>query len=233
MTLPEVHLAGEALAALIDGELSRGAYHRALDHMARCPECRTAVNAQRQAKAVLVDAGIPAVPNGLLSRLHAVPMTTELGGPHAGVLAVYDGELRWAPTDLPGAPPAAGQPGTASPVARRGPRTQRRHTPSRPRSYPVNRARSVRLRRGLAGTLAGLAFGVVAAAAPIGSSGVSLQQPGVVNRGPQVVPASVGFGINLGPRRDSSANAVDRSVRRSSAEVEVGTAVRNAVISPR
>ena len=54
MTLPEVHLAGEALAALIDGELSQAAYHRALDHMVRCAECRTAVNAQRQAKAALV-----------------------------------------------------------------------------------------------------------------------------------------------------------------------------------
>ena len=97
MTLPEVHLAGEAVAALIDGELSQGAYHRALDHMVRCHECRTAVNAQRQAKAALVGTEIPAVPNGLLSRLHAVPMTTDIGGPRAGILAVADGELVWAP----------------------------------------------------------------------------------------------------------------------------------------
>ena len=234
MTLPEVHLAGEAVAALIDGELSRGAYHRALDHMVRCPECRTAVNAQRQAKDVLVGTGIPAVPNGLLSRLHAVPMTTDLGGPRSGILAVSDGDLVWTPIDLSGAPAAAAPPGTASPVTQRGPRTHRRHGPSRPRSYPVNRVRSVRLRRGLAGTLAGLAFGVVAAAAPIGSSGVSLQQPGVVNRGPQVVPAGVGFGINLGPRREGSTTAVDRSVRTTSAPgVDVGAIVRSAVVSPR
>ena len=43
MSLP--HLAGEAIAALVDGELARGAHQRALDHLARCPECRAAVNA--------------------------------------------------------------------------------------------------------------------------------------------------------------------------------------------
>ncbi len=228
MTLPEVHLAGEALAALIDGELSRGAYHRALDHMARCTECRTAVAAQRQAKAALVGAGLPTVPDNLLSRLHEVPMTTDigdrgggLGGP--GTLAVADGGLVWAPV----APP-----GTATPAARRHPRT-RRHRVGRPRSYPVTRVRSVRLRRGLAGTLAGLAFGVVTAAAPLGSTGVSLQQPGVVDRGPQTVPASVGFGVNIAPRREIG-TSTDRSVRPATDPLrgESATTVRQAAVPP-
>lgn len=209
MTFPEMHLAGEAVAALIDGELSRGAYGRALDHMVRCVECRTAVSVQRQAKAALVGAGIPSVPTDLLSRLHLVPMTTDLstggpGGPGAGgfggpgTLAVAGGEFVWAPLDPPG---------TATPAGGRGPRSPRwhaptRHAPSRPRSYPIQRSRSVRLRRGLAGAVAGLAFGVVSAAAPLGSSGVSLQQPGVVNRGPAVVPAGVGSGFSPFQRTD-------------------------------
>jgi hypothetical protein len=90
------------------------------------------------------------------------------------------------------------------------------------------------VRRSLAGTLAGIAFGVVAAAAPVGSPGVSLQQPGVVIRGPQVVPAGVGFGLNLGPRRGGSATAADRSLRPPAVQrADGGSAVRSALATPR
>ena len=81
MSLPEVHLAGEAVAALIDGELGRGASQRALHHLAHCVECRSAVTLQRQAKAALVGAEIPAVPGDLLSRLRSVPMTVRPSTP--------------------------------------------------------------------------------------------------------------------------------------------------------
>lgn len=231
MTLPEVHLAGVAVAALIDGELSRAAYHRALDHMVRCAECRTAVGAQRQAKATLVAAAIPAPPNDLLSRLHAVPMTTDLGGPRCGLLAVVDGELVLLPPNGPPGPPAASSPpGTASPTAaRRGPRGQRSFHPRRPRPYPIGRARSIRLRRSLAGTLAGLAVGVATAASPIGST-AGLQQSGVVNREPQVVPARVGFGLDLGTR---SAGNTDRSARSSSRKTLDQASLRGLVVHPR
>src|SRR5262249_11228026 len=144
-------------------------------------------------------AGPPAVPGDLFGRLCSVPMTTDLDGP--GTLAVDDdGELGWVPGDPPG---------SATQAAGRRPDTQPRPRRTRPRSYPVSRARSVRLRRGLAGTLAGLAFGVVSAAAPLGSSGANLQQSGVVNRERQVVPAGVGFTLNLAPgaKRQSGARS--------------------------
>jgi hypothetical protein len=219
VSLPEVHLAGEAVAALIDGELGRGAHQRALDHLAYCEECRTAVHLQRQAKAALVGAGVPAVPGDLLCRLRSVPLTTDLDASPPGQLAMADGELVWVPVARPEQAPATAPPTTVStdnvppnweaPPRRH--RIGRKPRPDRPRSYPVHRTRSVRLRRGLAGTLAGLAFGVVSAAAPLGSSGVGLQQPGVVERDPHVVPAGVGFGLNLPARRP--AGNVDRSVR--------------------
>jgi Putative zinc-finger len=202
VTLPELHLANVAIAALVDGELSRGARARALDHLARCPECRLQVAVQRQAKAALVEAGVPAVPGGLLSRLADVPMTTDLsapGGPDGpgssgSTLAMSGGELMWAAVDP--ARPSVAVRGAAS-----GPRRPRN---SRPRSYPtIGPARRIRLRRGLAGTLAGLAFGVVAAAAPVGSAGTTAN---VVDRGPgpHVVPAGVGLVPGLGGRRDTT-----------------------------
>lgn len=196
MTLPELHLAGEAIAALVDCELSRVAEQRALDHTARCPECRVAVAVQRQAKAALVEAGIPAVPGTLLSRLNDVPMTTDLGAGDPGgsggggtlAMAASGAELLWAPVDQR---PAGTLRGGAS--GSRRPRGQR-PAADRPRSHPTfGRARSTRLRRGLAGTLAGIAFGVVAATVPM--TGItSASEPGggnVVNRNPQVVPAGV------------------------------------------
>jgi len=195
VTLPELHLAGEAIAALVDGELSRVAEQRALDHTARCPECRLAIAMQRQAKAALVEAGIPTVPGGLLSRLNDVPMTTDLGAGGPGgsgrdgtLVAASGGELLWAPVDQR---PVGTVRGSAS-----GPRRPRGQRPAadRPRSHPmIGRARSTRLRRGLAGTLAGLAFGVVAATVPLTAISTASESGGgnVVNRNPQVVPAGV------------------------------------------
>jgi hypothetical protein len=255
VSLPEVHLAGEAVAALIDGELGRGAHQRALDHLAQCEECRTAVHLQRQAKAALVGAEIPAVPGDLLCRLRSVPMTTDLDASGPGQLAMADGELVWVPAARPeqdarpepvsrtvspnSVPPNSVPPIVEAPARRH--RTRRKPRPDRPRSYPIHRIRSVRLRRGLAGTLAGLAFGVVSAAAPLGSSGVGLQQPGVVERDPRVVPAGVGVGLNLPPRRPTG--SVDRSVRPTPvrtaptrsvlpATASVST-IRSAVVVPR
>jgi hypothetical protein len=234
VTLPELHLAGEAIAALVDGELSRHAQGRALDHTARCPECRTAVNAQRQAKAALIAASVPALPWTLLSRLHDVPMTTDLsdqltGGPgdQGGTLTVSGSELMWAPVD----PRVATQPAAVRgglPGSRR-PQGQRAGGASRPRSYPIVRARSTRLRRGLAGTLAGLAFGVVAATAPMTGvvGGGAASEPNVVNRNPQVVPAGVGVGLNLPTRKDSGTRGTTQiGTRGSSSSDPIGTVIR-------
>lgn len=43
------HLTPEVVAALVDGELGRGAEHRAKVHLVHCQECRNEVRAQRQA----------------------------------------------------------------------------------------------------------------------------------------------------------------------------------------
>ncbi|HSV65783.1 MAG TPA: hypothetical protein VLJ59_07745 [Mycobacteriales bacterium] len=225
MTLPEVHLAGEAVAALVDGELTRGAYHRALTHLVRCTECRLAVQSQREAKSLLVRAGVPPLPGSLLSRLHDVPMTADLGDP--GSLALDDGELVWrsGPPDPPN-PPSPLDPPSSVPrqAGGRGPRGRRPHRPGadRPRSYPINRMHSKPLRRSLAGTLAGLAFGVLAAAvAPTGGGVTSPGQGGVNGGGSAVVPASVIGGVAPQERsRRERLRPADRSADRSA---QVGT----------
>ena len=47
MTIPESHLALEAIAALVDGELPAGPAGRAARHLARCAQCRMAVQEAR------------------------------------------------------------------------------------------------------------------------------------------------------------------------------------------
>ena len=69
MTLPDVHLADEAVAAYVDDALSVGARHRADRHLAACAECRRLVDAQREAKVLLGAAPDPVLPAGLLGRL--------------------------------------------------------------------------------------------------------------------------------------------------------------------
>ena len=98
MTLPDVHLAEEALAAYVDGVLSPSADDRAERHLRGCAECRAAVEAQREAKTLIAAAADPELPAGLLAKLLAVPMTADLGGGDR-VLAVAGDELGWA-TDL-------------------------------------------------------------------------------------------------------------------------------------
>lgn len=233
MTLPEVHLAGEAVAALVDGELSRCAFHRAMSHLVRCTECRLAVQSQREAKAFLGSAGLPTLPGDLLGRLHDVPMTADLhsdsddpgGSGHSGelVLAVADGELVWStvPQEPRGAPASnAPTPGTAAPAGRRRPRgTRRQRRGDPPDSYPAGRVHNQRLRRGLVGTMAGLAFGVIAAVSPTTTGNAGLPQPAGAGGSGQVVPAGVGL-----PGSDSlhtrMQQVTSRSSRSSSLEIE-------------
>ena len=80
MSLPESHLAQEAIAALVDGELSGGAAGRAARHLAGCAQCRMAVAAQQEAKAALQRDVDVAVPGDLLSRLKAIPFTADVPG---------------------------------------------------------------------------------------------------------------------------------------------------------
>ena len=84
MTIPESHLAQEAIAALVDGELGAGPAQRAARHLAGCGQCRMAVQAQREAKEALHASADVSVPGDLMSRLCAIPFTTDVGGPGGG-----------------------------------------------------------------------------------------------------------------------------------------------------
>jgi hypothetical protein len=142
MSLPESHLAQEAIAALVDGELASGPAARAARHLTGCTYCRMAVQAQREAKEALHGATDVAIPGDLLSRLRDIPFTADVpgaGGPGAlsadsGGLTLRDGSSAWSVSLDPDPVPAV-RPGSAR-----------------------------WLRRGVAGTLAGLGIGVTALA---------------------------------------------------------------------
>ncbi|GAB4081726.1 zf-HC2 domain-containing protein [Modestobacter muralis] len=80
VSIPPSHLAQEAVAALVDGELSGGAAARAARHLSGCAQCRMAVAAQREAKDALQHDGGLDVPCDLLSRLKAIPFTADVPG---------------------------------------------------------------------------------------------------------------------------------------------------------
>ncbi|MGY1602327.1 anti-sigma factor family protein [Geodermatophilus sp. SYSU D00815] len=137
MSIPESHLAQEAIAALVDGELTAGPARRAAAHLTGCAQCRMAVQAQREAKEALHRSEEVAVPGDLLSRLCAIPFTTDVpgsGGP---------GTLAAGPDSLT----VSGRSGSWAVSLR----------PQRP-----GRGESTArwLRRGVTGTLVGLGIGV-------------------------------------------------------------------------
>lgn len=67
------HLASEAVAAYVDGELRMPAYLRAAHHLAECPECAAEVEAQQQARRALRQAGEMSMPHSLLGLLSQIP----------------------------------------------------------------------------------------------------------------------------------------------------------------
>ncbi|MGY1914465.1 anti-sigma factor family protein [Blastococcus sp. SYSU DS0973] len=95
MSIPESHLAQEAIAALVDGELTAGPANRAARHLAGCATCRMAVAAQREAKEALHDSADVAVPGDLMSRLCAIPFTADVpgSGDGSGTMSAAPGEL--------------------------------------------------------------------------------------------------------------------------------------------
>jgi Putative zinc-finger len=165
MTLPDLHLGEDALVAYVDGMLSAAADERAARHLRSCPECRDAVDAEREAKALLGATPDPSLPAGLLARLLDVPMTADLGSTDR-ILAVDGDSFGWS----------TGGPSFPHVVERRAATL----APARPRAAvrpvgvtrPAGRsARARRTRRGLAVSLAGLAFGVLASAASTSAPG--------------------------------------------------------------
>jgi hypothetical protein len=71
---PTEHLASEAIAAYVDGELRMSPYLRAAEHLARCPECAAEVEAQQQARIALRQAAQISAPNDLHDTLSRIPL---------------------------------------------------------------------------------------------------------------------------------------------------------------
>ncbi|SCX38068.1 hypothetical protein SAMN03159343_0285 [Klenkia marina] len=107
MNIPASHLAQEAIAALVDGELSGVAAGRAARHLTGCLQCRLAVEAQREAKEALHTSRDVAVPGDLLSRLQAIPFTADVSasGGFGGTGTVFFEQLSpLAPQEPPDRP---------------------------------------------------------------------------------------------------------------------------------
>jgi anti-sigma factor RsiW len=142
MSITESHLAQEAIAALVDGELTAGPANRAARHLAGCLQCRMAVQAQREAKEALHESADVDLPGDLMSRLCAIPFTTDVpGSGGGGTMTAGPGELTVAGTS--GAWSFDLHP------------HRRRHTDDSTARW---------LRRGFVGTLVGLGVGVTALA---------------------------------------------------------------------
>ncbi len=176
MSLPESHLAQEAIAALVDGELPAGPAGRAARHLTGCLSCRLAVEAQREAKEALHASEDVAVPGDLLSRLCAIPFTADVpgaGGAGLGTLSAGPGELT-----------VTGASGSWSVDLAPERRPERSETTAR------------WLRRGLVGTLTGLGVGVTILALNLPSDGATGTRPpvagtSVTDRHTEVVPPVV------------------------------------------
>jgi anti-sigma factor RsiW len=77
---PTEHLASEAIAAYVDGELRMNAYLRAAQHLSLCPECAAEVDAQQQARIALRQGGHVSIPIGLHDSLTRIPLAELPGG---------------------------------------------------------------------------------------------------------------------------------------------------------
>jgi hypothetical protein len=150
VSIPESHLAQEAVAALVDGELSGSASSRAARHLAGCLQCRLAVSAQREAKAALQTPEDVAVPGDLLSRLRAIPFTVEMpsGGPFGSLGIGAEGLTSTGPRG------AFAVPLVQHPAP------------------PVRPGQARWLRRGMTGALAGIGLGVAVLAVSLPSGGL-------------------------------------------------------------
>jgi anti-sigma factor RsiW len=165
MSIPQSHLAQEAIAALVDGELPAGPAGRAARHLSGCLQCRLAVEAQREAKDALHECQDVTVPGDLMSRLCAIPFTTDVPGAGGGGL----GNLAAGPGGLT----LSDSSGSWSVNLQ----------PSQERSGRAPHARW--LRRGVAGTLMGLGVGITALALSLPAGGSPDPSP----RGPVAGPS--------------------------------------------
>ncbi|MEU1983359.1 hypothetical protein [Nocardia sp. NPDC019395] len=77
------HLASEAVAAYVDGELRMNPYLRAAQHLSVCPECAAEVEAQQQARIALRRATQVSIPTGLHDSLSRIPLAEPPSGPNS------------------------------------------------------------------------------------------------------------------------------------------------------
>ena len=77
------HLASEAVAAYVDGELRMNPYLRAAQHISVCPECAAEVEAQQQARIALRRASQVSIPTGLHDSLSRIPLAEPPSGPQS------------------------------------------------------------------------------------------------------------------------------------------------------
>lgn len=91
--LPESHLLPDAVVAFVDNELSTGATERAAEHLAHCPWCAAEVDAQRQVRSAVRDAGEPSMSAGFLASLRSIPQDTELDQTPDNLAVTEDGQL--------------------------------------------------------------------------------------------------------------------------------------------
>lgn len=78
------HLATEAIAAYVDGELRMGAHMRASAHLARCGLCASEVDAQMHARKALQTCAAPQLPEDLLGDLRSIPRTVRAEADSSG-----------------------------------------------------------------------------------------------------------------------------------------------------
>jgi hypothetical protein len=101
------HLATEAVAAYVDGELRMNAHMRASQHLEMCVQCRAEVEAQSAARSALRRSGEISMPPRLLGELNQIP-TREIDLRAAGD-AGNEGGPTESHLDAPGFPVHRGQ----------------------------------------------------------------------------------------------------------------------------
>ena len=69
------HLAIEAIAAFVDGELRMTAHLRAAHHLSLCAQCAAEVDDQSRARSALRDSHPIRIPTGLLGLLSEIPQS--------------------------------------------------------------------------------------------------------------------------------------------------------------
>lgn len=158
MTARACSALGDALAALVDGELDHDARERAQSHLLHCPGCRAEADAQRRQKALLSGLVGPAPSQDLTARLLAVQ------APGAALAGRSPGR----PLPAPSRPVGAGRPAVAAGAT----------GPAGLRSTVRSTVRRHRRRAAVGSSLAVLGVGVlIALGGPQGGAAVAPVDP--------------------------------------------------------